>query len=245
VRKFASVPPRVWQSDLRGVRGDLEALAAYFHLTTSGHATMLGLYYIPVPYLAHEIGCPIEGASKGLLSLIKAGLCSYDFDQDLVWVHEMAADQIAPQLMPKDKRVVGIADQLSMFPICPITLGFFGRYREPFHLFDERSLADFEHAFNNSEEAPSMPLRSKEKEKEQDKDLGKGTGQSGSGGKGNTRASIFEPLPIPASAAEGRAQLIELGVPLREMDSCLRKFLGGNLSMYEIEGLQTQKQGAA
>lgn len=65
MRKFASIPPRVWQADLKAVRGKLEALAVHYHLTTSGHANMLGLYYVPIAYIAHEIGCPEEGASKG------------------------------------------------------------------------------------------------------------------------------------------------------------------------------------
>lgn len=170
MRKFSSVPPRVWQADLKAVRGDLEALAVHYHLTTSGHANMLGLYYLPIPHMAHEIGCPIEGASKGLASLIQAEICSYDHDRDLVWVHEMAADQIAPQLSPKDKRVKGIADQLAMLPICPITLGFYAKYRLAFHLYEERSLEDFELTHSDLEEAPSKPLRSKEKEKEKEQD---------------------------------------------------------------------------
>lgn len=160
MRKFASIPPRVWQVDLKAVRGDLEALAVHYHLTTSGHANMLGLYYVPITYIAHEIGCPLEGASKGLLALVQAKICSYDFERELVWVHEMAADQIAPHLSPKDKRVKGVADQLSMLPMCPITLGFYRRYRIPFHLYDEINLEEFELSMPDDVEAPSKPLRS-------------------------------------------------------------------------------------
>jgi hypothetical protein len=155
MRKYASIPPRVWQADLKAVRGDLEAIAVHYHLTTSGHANMLGLYYLPVAYIAHEIGFSQEGASKGLLTLIDANICSYDFEREIVWVHDMAADQIAPQLSPKDKRVKGIADQLSMLPICKITLGFYSKYRLPFHLYEERNLEDFELALGENSEAPS------------------------------------------------------------------------------------------
>lgn len=52
---------------------------------------MLGLYYLPILYIAHETGLGLEGASKGLKSTIEAGFCSYDEDTEMVWVHEMAA----------------------------------------------------------------------------------------------------------------------------------------------------------
>lgn len=83
------------------MRGNLEAITVHYHLTTSGHANMIGLYYVPITYIAHEIGCTVEGASKGLLALVQAQICSYDFERELVWVHDMAADQIAAQLSPK------------------------------------------------------------------------------------------------------------------------------------------------
>lgn len=246
MRKFASIPPRVWQVDLKAVRGDFEALAVHYHLTTSGHASMLGLYYLPLPYLAHELGCPLEGASKGLASLIQAQICSYDHDRDLVWVHEMASDQIAPQLSPKDKRVKGIADQLAMLPICPITLAFYEKYRLPFHLYDERSLEEFELSVPARQEAPSKPLRSKEKDKE--KDLGKGEGPSCSGGDEKSQQSsgtMFTAYPVPPSSAEGKAFLMEKGIPADRLDECLPLLLGGNFSPYDLEGVLSEARSAA
>jgi hypothetical protein len=243
MRKFASIPPRVWQADLKAVRGNLEALTVHYHLTTSGHANMLGLYYVPITYIAHEIGCAEEGASKGLISLVEAKICSYDFERELVWVHEMAADQIAPHLSPKDKRVKGVADQLSMLPMCQITLDFYQRYRLPFHLYDERNLEEFEVSMPDSVEAPSKPLRSKEKEK----DLGKGEGPSCSGGSEKSQTAsetMFTSYPIPASSADGRAFLISKGVPSDQIDSSLRNLLGGNLTPFDLEGLTDARSAA-
>lgn len=248
MRKFASVPPRIWQADLKAVRGDLEAIAVHYHLTTSGHANMLGLYYVPVAYIAHEMGIAPEGASKGLRSLIQAGLCAYDFEKDLVWVHDMASDQIAPHLSPKDKRVKGIAEQLAMLPICPITLGFYTKYRLPFHLHEERCLEDFELAMPSPSEAPSEPLRSKEKEKDQEKDLGEGEGPSCSGKQdfsAQERETIFTPFPVPSSAAAARQFLIDQGVPHIRLDECARLMMGGNLSRYDLEGVLNDQGSAA
>jgi hypothetical protein len=244
MRKFASIPPRVWQVDLKAVRGNFEALAVHYHLTTSGHANMLGLYYVPVTYIAHEIGCSEEGASKGLLALVEAKICSYDFERELVWVHEMAADQISPQLSPKDKRVKGVADQLAMLPMCWITLDFYQRYRLPFHLYDERNLEEFELSMPDHVEAPSKPLRSKEKEK----DLGEGEGPSGFRRSVKSRSAsetMFTPFPIPTSSAEGKTFLLSKGVPADQIDACLRNLLGGNLSPFDLEGIVSDARSAA
>lgn len=248
MRKFASIPPRIWQVDLKAVRGDLEAIAVHYHLTTSGHANMLGLYYVPVAYIAHEIGCSQEGASKGLLALIEADICSYDFKREIVWVHDMASDQIAPQLSEKDKRVKGIADQLAMLPICPITLGFYAKYRIAFHLHEERNLVDFELAAGDVEEAPSKPLGSKEQEKDQEQDLETGTGSIGLGSEKisqTDRKSMFTPFPVPASAAEAKRILIDEGVPQHRLDECVRQMMGGNFSRCELEGVLEDERSAA
>jgi hypothetical protein len=44
MRKFASFPPTISQVGLNAVRGNFEALTVHYHLTTSSHADMLGLY---------------------------------------------------------------------------------------------------------------------------------------------------------------------------------------------------------
>lgn len=248
MRKFASIPPRIWQADLKAVRGDLEAIAVHYHLTTSGHANMLGLYYVPVAYIAHEVGCSQEGASKGLLALIEADICSYDFKREIVWVHDMASDQIAPQLSEKDKRVKGIADQLAMLPICPITLGFYAKYRISFHLHEERNLVDFELAAGDVEEAPSKPLRSKEQEKDQEQDLEEETGSIGLGNEKISQPARFSmgtPYPVPSSVAEAKTFLLDLGVPHGRLDECVRLLMGGNFSPFDLEGILDEARSAA
>jgi hypothetical protein len=244
MRKYASIPPQVWQVDLKAVRGNLDAISVYFHLTTSGHANMIGLYYLPVAYIAHELGCPLEGASKGLIGLIEANICSYDFEQELVWVHNMATDQIAPQLSPKDKRVQGIAGQLAMLPICQITLAFFSKYRLPFHLNEERNLKEYELAFEENQEAPSKPLRSQKQEQEQEQkqeqDLETGTETFGFRREENfqsKRESSFTSYPVPPSPAEARLFLMSKNVPQSQMDECVQRMMNKDFSPYDLEGV--------
>ncbi|TJU96010.1 MAG: hypothetical protein E5Y12_25460, partial [Mesorhizobium sp.] len=220
MRAFATVPPSTWQTDIKKLRGDVDAIAVHYHLTTSSHSTMIGIYPLPIMYLAYELGTPLEGASKGLRRVCEAGIASYDEGTEIVWVHEMAASQVAPRLSPKDNRVVAVAKHLAALPICPISLSFFARYREPFHLADQPILEEFERAFRG---APK-PLQSKDKEQDQEKDLGEGQEQFRSGEEESlalTRANdgpeaAYEPRP---TIEENKRVLIGLGVPLNRMET--------------------------
>lgn len=236
MRNFAAVPPTVWQTDIRKLRRDPEAIAIYFHLLTSPHSSMIGIYSLDLEYLAIDLGCPIEGASKGLRRVCEVGLASYDEENAIVWVHDMAMSQIAPRLSPKDKRVVAVAKHLSMLPICLITIRFYERYREIFHLSQEVILEDFERAFRSPIDAPSMPLRSKEKDKEQDKDLGEEKDQFRSGDieLGSTRASE-DPYDPCTTIEEGKRLLIRLGVPSSKMETGLQRLMRGKLFPCDVD----------
>ncbi|ENU2556439.1 hypothetical protein ACE4O8_005059, partial [Escherichia coli] len=74
MRDYAKVSPRFWLGETgRELRkAGAEAQVVAFYLMTSPHANMLGLYYLPVLYLAHETGLGLEGASKGLKRAVEA-----------------------------------------------------------------------------------------------------------------------------------------------------------------------------
>ncbi|MEO9336993.1 hypothetical protein ABFT80_06095 [Mesorhizobium sp. SB112] len=225
MRSFATIPPSVWQTDIKKLRGDVDAIAVHYHLTTSSHSTMIGIYPLPLMYLAYELGSPLEGASKGLRRVCEAGIATYDEEAEIVWVHEMAATQIAPRLSPKDNRVLAVSKQLAALPICQITLGFYGHYREIFHLRDQPILEEYERALQGASE----PLRSKEKDKEQDKDLGPEAGkfsteeeELGSGSSFETSEEAYAPRP---SLEESRRFLIEIGVPGHRMETALQRLM--------------------
>ncbi|PTM96488.1 hypothetical protein C7449_103507 [Mycoplana dimorpha] len=217
------------------LRGDGEAIAIFFHLLTSQHSTMIGVYPLAIGYMAHDLGIPFEGASKGLRRVCHSGLASYDEDRELVWVHDMASSQIAPRLAPKDNRVTAVAKQLELLPICPITLAFYEKYRDRYHLKDHPLLADFERAFRGASE----PLRSKEKDKDQD--LGPEEGKFGSGDEEGTythaRANDEPELPYdpPATLEEGRATIRSLGVPSSFFEPALTRLMMQALFPCDVE----------
>jgi hypothetical protein len=74
-RTYARVLPTFWTGStgkaLRDLGRDAQVVAMY--LITSPHSNMAGLYHLPLPYLAHDVGMTIEGASKVLRSLFEVG----------------------------------------------------------------------------------------------------------------------------------------------------------------------------
>src|SRR5262245_3823552 len=104
MRDYAKVAPQFWigqtgrQIKYLGVEAQLIAL----YLITNPHSTMLGIYYLPLVTIAHEVGIPLEGVQKALSSLCEIGFCSYEEQMEYVWVHKMAFFQIGEQLKSND-----------------------------------------------------------------------------------------------------------------------------------------------
>lgn len=166
MRDYGKVSPKFWTGKtgkLIKARGS-EAVIVAMYLMSSPHSNMLGLYYQPTLYMAHETGLGIEGASKGLHDCIEAGFCAFDEASEMVWVYEMAIYQIANELKATDKRCAGIQKDYDALPDCPFLGDFFDRYTSVFHL---KSRRENEGAY----QAPSKPLPSQEQEQEQEQDI--------------------------------------------------------------------------
>ena len=176
MRDYAKVSPRFWLGETgRELRkAGAEAQVVAFYLMTSPHANMLGLYYLPVLYLAHETGLGLEGASKGLKRAVEAGFCSYDHDAEMVWVHEMAAWQVGETLKPGDNRCAGVRNEYASLPENAFLSAFYDRYKTDFHLDVRRnnsrnSVRGFEGAFKGLRSQEQEQEKEQEKEQEQDK----------------------------------------------------------------------------
>ncbi len=164
MRDYAKITPTFWTGKTgreirrRGSEGVVVAL----YLLSSPHSNMLGLFYQPKLYMAHETGLGIEGASKGLQWCIEAGFCSFDDASEMVWVHEMAAYQIGEALSSADKRCKGIQKDYEALPECPFLGPFFDRYSQAFNLssrrdFDPTDPSDETRGIASPFEAPSKP----------------------------------------------------------------------------------------
>lgn len=165
MRDYSKVGPKFWigATGKRLRAAGMEAQVVAMYLLTSPHANMLGLYYCPLMFIAHETGLGLEGATKGLQSAIEAGFCEYDEGSEVVWVIEMAGYQVGEALKPNDLRVKGVQNEYAALPGNPYLARFFKKYRHAFHMKECRE--------NESPiEAPSKPLRSQEQEQEQEQE---------------------------------------------------------------------------
>ncbi|MDQ8918309.1 hypothetical protein RFH39_08535 [Acinetobacter baumannii] len=168
MRDYGKVSPHFWTGITgKKLRQTPEGLIVAMYLMTSPHANMLGLYYMPLLYIAHETGLGFEGASKGLQSACEAGFCSYDEATETVWVHEMARFQVAESLKPADNRCKNVQKEYDSLPSSPYLSSFFDKYAQAFCMTQKRG----ENAkINTPFKAPSNPLRSQEQEQEQEQD---------------------------------------------------------------------------
>jgi hypothetical protein len=136
VRAYGKVTPAFWTGRtgrrIRAAGPAAQVVALY--LLTGPHANMLGLYYLPLPFLVHETGLAEPAARAALERLAEAGFCRHDPATEFVWVVEMARFQVAERLAPADKRVTGIRRALERLPANPFTAAFVARYGAAFHL---------------------------------------------------------------------------------------------------------------
>lgn len=134
MRDYSKVGPKFWigATGKRLRAAGMEAQIVAMYLLTSPHANMLGLYYCPTMFIAHETGLGLEGASKGLQRAIEAGFCEYDEASEVVWVIEMASYQIGEALKPNDLRVKGVQNEYGSLPDNPYLARFYEKYSGAF-----------------------------------------------------------------------------------------------------------------
>lgn len=162
MRDYGMVSPRFWIGETgKALRGNADAQVLALYLVTSPHANMIGVFHCPVLYMAHDTGLSMEGASKALQCLIKAGYCTYDEANETVFVHRMAAYQIGEALAPADKRCKGVEREWLNIASHSLQAAFFAMYSDVYHLEKQSKKT-------SPSEAPSKAHASQEQEQEQE-----------------------------------------------------------------------------
>lgn len=151
MRDYSKISGQFWTGSTgKGLRGDMQTQIVALYLMSSHHANMIGIYHLPILYIAHETGSPLEGATEGLRRLCEGGFCTYDEASEMVWVHEMAKFQIGDELKAGDNRIKDVQKQYARLPEGLIRQGFYEKYKTAFHLEKEKPLA-------SPLEAPTKP----------------------------------------------------------------------------------------
>ncbi len=216
MRKYGNVAPTYWTGDTGRAlvaRGS-EAVIASLYLMTAPGSNMLGLYYQPLLFMAHETGLGVEGATKGLHACMEVGFCLHDPRGHFVWVVEMARFQIADQLEAKDLRCKGIQNAYDELPDNPFLGMFFDQYAGSFHLTRRRQPKFpwggdtdlFGHPKPTPPEAPSKPGSGAGTGTGADTGSGTGAGPGTfSAGGGDRPAPAPAPKPASRSARAPKA----------------------------------------
>jgi hypothetical protein len=159
-REYALVKPAIWNGKTgRAItrRGkDCRILADY--VVTCPHANLIGLYYLPIPTMAHETGLTVDEVGAALSALEDLAFAAYDADAEVIWVANMAKYQLnwrGTGLTEGDKRAKAAAREYRECPDNIFVGPFFERYGQALHLNEKRGAAKL--ALRN---APSEPLRS-------------------------------------------------------------------------------------
>ena len=140
MREYGVVYTRFWNGEtgkkIRAAGEDAQRLALY--LLTSPSSNMLGLYYVTLPSICHEIaGFDEQRCRAAFQALDQADrFAYYDYDREFVWVPKMALFQVGKRLTEHDKRRAGICKELrTLSPLVPqLAVRFYARYRESYNL---------------------------------------------------------------------------------------------------------------
>ena len=168
MREYAKIYPQFWTGvtgkKIRTLGRDAQVVALY--LLTCPSANMIGLYYLPLPTLCHEINIPLKGALKALQSLTLAQFATYDASSELIWVYEMVKFQVGDNLKVRDNRVLWIARELSQFKNSRFFKDFYEKHKRNFHLDSGPALE----ILASPSQGASEPHRSQEQEQEQEQE---------------------------------------------------------------------------
>jgi hypothetical protein len=135
MRDYGTVASQFWvRGTGKELRGDMEAQIVALYLMTSPHANMIGVFHLPVMYLAHETGLEIDAAKAALERLTAKDFCTYETESEWIFVHSFAANQIGEELKEGDKRIKGVLNEMSKVPDGSCLQAFVNRYTTPFHL---------------------------------------------------------------------------------------------------------------
>ena len=114
MRDYGRVAPTFWmRGSGKKLRGNPRAQLVALYLFTSPASTMIGIYHLAIPTMAHETGLPLDDAKRALAEICAQGIAKYDPDAELVYLPEGAKYQIGEHLKPGDKRVRGIEAALA------------------------------------------------------------------------------------------------------------------------------------
>jgi hypothetical protein len=160
MRDYSKTAPTFWTGDtgrkIRAAGRDVQVVA--FYLFTCPNSNWIGLYYLPIPTLCHEVGISKEGASKALRSLETIGYSFYDYENEIVWVPGTAKFQVGESLKAGDLRIKGIVKDLQQYSKSIYCADFYARYASLYCLPEIDLPSPSDKALRSPLQGPSKPV---------------------------------------------------------------------------------------
>jgi hypothetical protein len=180
MRDYAQLRPRFWtQGTGKELRGDREAREMAVYLMSSPSSNLIGLYYLPLITMTHELGYDSVAAARTVLARLEAiGFALYDEPSEYVWVVNMCREQVGDDSRTGDNRIKGVVNELRKHTRNPFYSRFYQHYATAYD-FEYSTLPNPE-APSKPSEAPPKPLRRASAENVTPPESGSGSG-TGSG----------------------------------------------------------------
>ena len=137
MRNYSKLSYDIWsgKTGKEVKKAGLAVRSVFSYLIVNRHVSMLGVYYLPIDYMAYDIGITVEVASQALEKLRELGFCCYDPETEYVWVYNMAYYQVGSNLKKSDKQIHQIHKIVASFPDgLPFMSEFYERYKDNFYL---------------------------------------------------------------------------------------------------------------
>jgi hypothetical protein len=143
---------------------------------------MLGLYYLPIPFVIHETGLKEKEVLEAFKFLEEEGFSMYDYETEFVWIPTMARWQIG-EMSEKDNKMRGIQKLYRDLPDNPYLEAFYEAHHEALFLDSPRAYKGDSKGFGRASEGLGEPL---------------------------PRAAYPGPVPVPAPAPVDKKAVKEL-----------------------------------
>jgi hypothetical protein len=138
-RAYGTIPNELWLgTEIPGFLSlSAEAKLAEIYLLSSPHANMLGVYWLPLPYMAREMRLSDERIGAIVEELEDAGMIKYDPTTEHVYVTHFVKTQVLGQsdgLHPSNNQVKGARYIFASLPNTPLKDDLMAAYGPALHL---------------------------------------------------------------------------------------------------------------
>ncbi len=137
MRNFTMISPSFWTGrtgrDLRSAGNKAQLVALY--LLSCPHANYIGMYRLPVAYIASDLNMNASDVVQTLKCIEQTGFARYDEATETAWIVEGARYQIGDDIKVADKRIKMIQREFESLPSdCAFLDAFFEKYAKSLKL---------------------------------------------------------------------------------------------------------------